>query len=520
MEKYLTKQQIQELVTNAPTSVSTEEIINGLVGRGYTLEGFNEPQTPEKKPIAEKILDFTGGKELAQGLAQVIANPAIAKQQEETQKQQIEIQGNLIKAIKAKRATGEDTTKLEKALADLSMQISDTGEQTGELLNQEGLTTKQILGDALQLGTTLATVGGLQGAGAKAQGLLGKVGMTKSAPSLVSNLATKVAGEGVGVLAGAGKGALTGLASGAVVGASTGASQGLQADKSAIDILKDTGKGALVGGVSGGILGGIIGGVSGGIRGAKIKKSEAYLDAVTPNTKDLTPTEYEKLLNQGKITPKTKTSPAKYVLSDGEKEIAKKYKSIFTNDPVKNTERIADEISKKDTEVGQFLKKNNGIFNKGELKNSLTLKLENIDDLTVDEKRLAKLKKATIDNFMKGLDKNDMETLWKSRKEFDRTIEKAFSGSPTLQNTIKKEFRNGIQDFIAERTPDNTYKGFMKDMSQLFNLKDVVNTKAVKEKGLNALQVWIKRNPTKAKVIGWTAGTGVVGTVGASVINN
>jgi len=453
------------------------------------------PPEPSKKPLTEKIAGFTGGDVIAKGLGQAIANPEIARQQEQVQQESANIQGNLIKAIKAKRATGEDTTKLEKALSELTITSSESAQNTESLLNQEGITGKQIAGDALQLGTTILGAGQIPG---------------------VAKSATSATSFGQGFV----QGAKTGAVSGGAFGTATGVSQGLKKDKDLGGIVKEGLLTGVGGAVTGGILGGVIGGVSGGIRGAKIQKSEAYLDAVTPNTKDLTPTEYERLLNQGKITPKTSTSPAKYVLSDGEKEIAKKYKSIFTNDPVKNTERIVDEIAKKDTEVGQFLKKNNGIFNKGELKNSLTSKLENIDDLTVDEKRLAKLKKATIDNFMKGLEKNDMETLWKSRKEFDRTIEKAFSGSPTLQNTIKKEFRNGIQDFIAERTPDNTYKGFMKDMSGLFNIKDVVNTKAVKERGLNALQVWIKRNPTKAKVIGWTAGTGVVGTVGASVINN
>jgi len=494
--EYASKNPNSDFAKNLDKLVASGSLNVEAQKNGIDLTPFKPQPVVEapKRTLGEKVLDFTGGKEISQGLGQAFANPEIAKQQEAVQTQQMDIQGNLIKAIKAKRATGEDATKLEKALADLNIQISDTGNQTGELLNQKGLTTKQVLGDALQLGTTVASVGTF-GAGAEglATGTLGK-----ATPSAVSGMA-KATSFGQGLA----QGAKTGAISGGTFGTATGISQGLQKDKDLGGIVKEGITTGIGGAVTGGILGGVIGGVSGGIRGAKIKKSEAYLDAVTPNTKDLTPTEYEKLLNQGKITPKTSTSPAKYVLSDGEKEIAKKYKSILTNDPVKNTERIADEISKKDTEVGQFLKKNNGIFNKGELKNSLTLKLENIDDLTVDEKRLAKLKKATIDNFMKGLEKNDMETLWKSRKEFDRTIEKAFSGSPTLQNTIKKEFRNGIQDFIAERTPDNTYKGFMKDMSELFNLKDVVNTKAVKEKGLNALQVWIKRNPTKAKVIDW-----------------
>lgn len=52
MDKYLTKQQIQKLIDEAPTSIPTEEIIQGLTERGYTLEGLEQPKQitqPEKK---------------------------------------------------------------------------------------------------------------------------------------------------------------------------------------------------------------------------------------------------------------------------------------------------------------------------------------------------------------------------------------------------------------------------------------------------------------------------------------
>jgi len=232
---------------------------------------------PEKRSLGEKILGFTGGEKIAQGLGQAFTNPEIAKQQEETQKQQFEIQGNLIKAIKAKRATGEDATKLEKALADLSMQISDTGNQTGELLNQKGLTTKQVVGDALQLGTTVASVGsfgkGFVAGGKEAtskvellKNVLTNTGRQKALPSAVEGIA-KATSFGQGLV----QGAKTGAISGGVFGTATGVSQGLQKDKDLGGII---GEGLLTGvggAVTGGILGGVIGGVSGGIRGRQLR---------------------------------------------------------------------------------------------------------------------------------------------------------------------------------------------------------------------------------------------------------
>ena len=250
------------------------------------------------------------------------------------------------------------------------------------------------------------------------------------------------------------------------------------------------------------------------------KSLEGVLDAVTPRTKDLTPTEYEDLLRQNKISPKTASQPAKYILSDQEKANAIKYKHLLTKDPVKTSINIMDDIAKKDTEVGNFLRQNNGVFNSGELKNHILDKLSDISDITIPQQRIDKLKQTMTDGFINALQKNDMESLWKSRKAFDRSIEKVFSGSPTLQNQMKREFRNAIQDFIMERTPEGVYKGMMGDMRELFNLFETVSTKATKERAGNAIQAWMKNNPTKAKLIGWGLGGGLIGVTGNALIGN
>lgn len=462
-----------------------------------SLAQKKEVQTQKKTgvKVLEKVADFTGGKELSQGLGQAMALGKNSKAIEDTQNEQNQIVSSLIKRIKEKKALGQDTSKLEGALQDLGADMEKRGNNAEQILNPNQLTEKQIIGDALQVGTTILGAGALPGA-------------TKAVTG-----ATTI---GKGIV----QGAKTGATTGAIFGGATGVSQGLQEDKSGKDILKQGLGGAVTGLIGGAVVGGLTGGITGGLKGRALRKEQKYLEAITPNTKDLTPTEYEDLLNRGKITAKTNSSPSQYILSEEEKNVASKYKNLFTNDPVKNTQNIIDEISKKDEEVGQFLRKNNGIFNTGELKNSVKNSMKDITDIMADDKKINKAKTALIDNFIKDLPKNDMESLWKGRKAFDSKIDSAFKGSPSLQKDIKIAFRNAIQDFISERTDDVTYKAYMKDMSQLFNLKDITNTKAVKEKGMNAIQAWIKRNPTKAKLIGWTAGTGVVGTVGASVLNN
>lgn len=485
-----------------------EKIDLSFAGR----ENFAKPKALK---IAEKVLDVTGGKELGQGFGQAIANIKTNKEIDKAMTDSITQQTKLLKQRKEIVDMGGDTMDIDKALQINKQNTAKIAGTTEKLLNKENLTEKQVLGDALQLATTVGTIGTV-GAGAKPAGVLSKVpGLTKGAPAIAKTLT-----KSTGVLKGAGTGLVKGTGIGAGVGALQGTAQGLQEDKGGKELLKSTGKGALVGGITGGIVGGVTGGISGGVKASKLSKETEHLKAITPDTKDLSPDEYRLLVRKGKISSKTAKSPDKYILSKDEVEVANKYKSLLGKDPVKNTHNIIQEIEKKDTDVGKFLKSKNGVFNTGELRNSLAKKLAEVDDLTVDEKRLSKLKKSTIDNFIKSLKKNDMESLWKARKEFDRKIESAFSGSPTLQKEIKKEFRNAVQDFISERTDDVTYKGYMKDMSQLFNLADITDTKAVKEKGVNAIQLWIKRNPNKASTIKWLGGTGIVGGTAYGLLKN
>lgn len=238
---------------------------------------------------------------------------------------------------------------------------------------------------------------------------------------------------------------------------------------------------------------------------------EKALTNITPKTKDLTPTEYENLLSKKKITPKTATSPSQYILSDEEKAVATKYKDLLQDkDPVKNSINVMDEIANKDSQVGDFLDKNNKKIDPVSMKSYLTDKMKDITDITIDPTRLDKSKQQMINNFVDSLKEKDVKNAWIDRKAFDAKIETAFKGSPSLIKDMKRGLRNAVQDYIAENTPEGVYKGYMKDMTQLFNIQDTLANAASKEKGLNALQTWIKDNPNKARILGW-GGTAIVG---------
>lgn len=329
----------------------------------------------------------------------------------------------------------------------------------------------------------------------------GKNILTKTAPS-VKNLA------------------MQGLKAGTYTGAVGAGGASVQDDDATVgSVLGDT----LMGGVAGGALGYATGALTGMAKRLPWtgREQSEILDAVTPRVTELTPDEYSTALRRGRIQPKTATSPAKYNLNDTEREVALKYGHLFTSkDPVRNSTRVIDEIIRQDAEVGKFLQTRNAIFNNGELKNFITDKMTDITDLTVDDAKLFQVKERMAEKFVKSLEKNDMVTLWQARKTYDQEIERAFAGSPTLQKEIKRGFRNAIQQFISSKTDDETYRGFMKEMTDLYDIQETLAVKATKERGLSAIRKWMTDNPGKAQLLTGITGAGLASAAYQKIRNS
>jgi hypothetical protein len=417
-----------------------------------------------------------GGVKLAEGLGKGLAAPSVQSVMSEAERMAQDVELNLIKTIRQSKEAGKDTTRLEKALA---MQrenikvIRDAQEDFVESLPSN----KEVVGSALRLGT--AAVAPTTG-----KTMVGVTG----------------AGSAVGVGQGMLRGGLAGAGTGVATGALSGAGMGLEQNKDLGGVAMSSLGGAAIGGASGGVLGAATGSFVGKAN-AKIDP-DTIIKNVTPDPAQLTPKQYKEALARGQITPKTATTPAQYKMSGAEKNVALKYANVIDKDPVKTTLNINNTIADLDDEVGTFLRQNNGIFTKGELRNQLTLSLKDLTDITVDQKSLAKAKQNLINNFIDDLDTKDMESLWEARKAFDQQIDKAFTGSPTLQKQLKVQFRNAVQDFISQRTPDDVYSSYMKDMSNLFRLRDNVLLKASKERAESGIKSWIKANPLKAQAVG------------------
>lgn len=112
--------------------------------------------TPETSGLnggpAKGIASFIGGEKLAEGLGQAGANASgVQDEALGAQDNNMETQSHLIQTIKDDRAAGKDTSRLEAALKALTGNIVGEGNQAEEL-GTGGLTNKEVLGSAVQLG--------------------------------------------------------------------------------------------------------------------------------------------------------------------------------------------------------------------------------------------------------------------------------------------------------------------------------------------------------------------------------
>src|SRR3990167_10922224 len=85
---YLTKQQVREILMNAPEETSAPGIIAGLRERGHTLEGYDSIEEEPKKPrrtTIDKAAGFFdtvfGGGKIGEAIGTQIAKRTVPKEQ-------------------------------------------------------------------------------------------------------------------------------------------------------------------------------------------------------------------------------------------------------------------------------------------------------------------------------------------------------------------------------------------------------------------------------------------------------
>lgn len=448
----LTQQQIDEMdkVTGLTGTTAQSSRISELRG----LSNNPEVKTPEKRSFAEKVAGFTGGEKIAQGLGQAIANPQIAKEREQALNDAIKQQSELLKKKKEIQELGGDTSHIDKGLEYNQQNLQEISGSMEQLLNQKGLTTKQVVGDALQLGTTIVGVGTLPGA---------SKGVT----------AAKTFAEG------AKQGAILGAKSGAIYGASSGVSSGLKEDKNALDIAKQGVGGALVGAGTGAVLGGLTGGIVGKVKGAKeakIAKDLAFREQLaSPAMNDKLAQE---AVMQGRVSEPGFLKGGKIAPGKKEKDLATAIEGVVSSkkSDLQNVEALLSETSKVNERVKSYVRINKSPFNTAQLNKNLNTGKTELDVTFAGDKQATKVYDAVVKEFMKHVENKDTSGLLDARQAFDKVpaISKILN-QKTIGENVKKEVvltvREKANEYVASLLPEgNAYREMLMKESKMLRV--------------------------------------------------
>lgn len=191
MEKYLSKEEIKTIIKQAPKGANAENIVRGLVSRGYTLQGLNDQQKVEEKPsqmsrLGTALKDRVGTvteqfKQVGDAQGAVETGAQIAQTPLRVVGQAAGAVGDVIGAG-VNAATGGGLDKLGEYIAS-----TETGKQLGASLlklQQEQPELAGTLGDLFNIATV-----GVGGAAAKPVVKAGVSGIERGAKATLTNVA-------------------------------------------------------------------------------------------------------------------------------------------------------------------------------------------------------------------------------------------------------------------------------------------------------------------------------------------
>lgn len=483
-----------------------------------------------KKSLQEKILSFTGGNFLGRGLGLGLAQGGTKQVTDQIQADEGDMQQRLIQAIKKNQSEGKDTSRLVNALKQLTGGIENTGNTANDLYT-EGITSKQVIGDAIQLAGTTAT--GYKGgtgrgqllvkgkASAKAADLLGKVGVG-------ATVAEKAVAPTTGILKGALAGAKTGAITGGAFGATTGLSQGLKNNQSVVDSLKQAGLGAVGGALTGGAIGGVLGGAGGALASRQVSKANASQtfveDLVMPKATDKVKIQ---ALQEGRVTEQGLLSASRILPSKRDIKVAEAVADVVNPklSPAQNLNAISQKVEDINSGVKAYVKVNKTPFNTNQLRTQLNKGKDELNLIFASDAQAEKTYDAVVKEFMKRMTNKDTSGLLDVRQEFDKipSIKKLLDSQGLGENTKKEvvlTVRNQANRYIASLLPKgNAYRETLLRESRMIEAMTNIAEKNSNTIGLNQLQALDKKYPILRYIVGSAVGAGGVG-VGSTIIQS
>ena len=251
-----------------------------------------------------------------------------------------------------------------------------------------------------------------------------------------------------------------------------------------------------------------------GIKTAKEKIESQAAKSITPDVAGITSKEYVKLAEQGRITPKKGIfDPQTYILSEDEIALTKKYATMLQeNEPIKNLNSIKSNLTANYNKTKPLVKEANAVVDRNKLTDNMIKELTAVakKDMNISEDAIVDM----VESFQKFLKEGDLVELFENRNAF--TTGKTFEGLTTTQKTLDKAARRGIKQTLEDALPSD-YKPLMDEMSDMYEIADLLDYTVKAEKGKSALKLWLKNNPAKSKIVGYGASGLGVGFGGAAI---
>ena len=480
----------------------SEEKIQALAyANGYSL-----PKKGFLRRTGEALTQST--RRFGQSLAGALGSTALSSERkglEETNQRARDVQTNLMRTIKEKRAKGEDTTRLINTLKSLDKEVNFydiLNANTGGSLDK---TTGQILGEAAGVATDVLAFGTLPLKGFQAL------------------KAAKTAGGFIrGAKEAAKVGALSGGAFGAAQGASLEAQEGGDIGKIAGATVKGGFAGASLGGVVGVAIGGVTGRIAGKAQRVENKALDYALDFVSPE-----PTKAMKIAagKEGRVTTPGLLRPAKITPSTRDYRIAEVVEDVISpkNSVPKNIDLIDNRVSEINAGVIDFIKKNKiRPFNENQLRAKLNAGSDDLRLVFASDATAERTYKAVVDELMRHVAKKDAVGLLQARQAFDSVpaIKKLLSTQGVGENTRKEillQVRRAANEYIADLLPEgNVYKEALRSESYLLEALLNAAKKNQSTIGKNKIQILTQKYPILKWVVGGIA-VGVAGAAGVGV---
>lgn len=526
----LTPQEIEQ--ANRITGMNAPLDPTAPPSRASQIRALGKASSTAKEPITDSNMLSVKGKPIVGGMVGGILKPVVAFGQSigagsqatrnadlfaQTSTQHDEIANNLSKAIATNKAEGKDTSRLETALQNHTINKPTLEDFTGDVINK---TDEQVIGEGVgtllaatsggglsagksAVGNVLAkqaTLGQTIGTGAKIGGIYGATGAVGSAMEQNKSLGD-VAKEGA-----------VGGATGAMYGAGTaGLIHGATKVPSAINKIKSVSKGSPVN-VEAKSLQSSIDAVNPDLTGKKL--TNAYKQVATGKRDIIKPSIFheqgltpdEKAIGLGTRLHDLKLSNKNHV------ENLKKLGTGLDDTEVKLTKALdGDPEINFNADKPALYEKLNGIKTEMPREFSAIKDSKSVFNNVVD---FAKEITAKADDSIKGIRQARTKFDSQAMREYPNAYKDGRVDTATPAGRAIKTVRDSMNEHLYTTAPNGSeIQTLIGREADIFRALDNIAPKAVKGQGKNILLQWAKEHPTAAKI----AGYGVVGALGAEV---